>query len=323
MGGSVLFVSFLLNEWHHPLPFFRIQLLSSRNVSDSLLTLTGVLILDVATLQIPEVFLTDVHHYRPIQITPLALSLALPQLLTLPLVAAVCNLRRVDCRHVLLTGLVLQALSYFLGTWIDFDWVRDDFKLSMALQTFSQPMIVIPILMLATLSLQPSDGPFISGMFNMTKRFAAAIASALLAALLRRREQYHSAMLLDRHGYQRFALHNFDVRPAHALAPHHADPGLLPRVSALLSHDDLHTQAIILTCADLYVVMLNLFLPQRVFPPRAPAPDAPSPKPASTNVALGGNALPGFALASAAPANGSVALKTSNAPHKKVRKTSA
>ena len=35
---------FLLNEWFHPLPFFKIQLLRNRNLSHSLLTLGGVLV---------------------------------------------------------------------------------------------------------------------------------------------------------------------------------------------------------------------------------------------------------------------------------------
>ncbi|QDH15813.1 MFS transporter [Oecophyllibacter saccharovorans] len=333
LGGSVLFIAFLLNEWHHPLPFFRIQLLSSRNVSDSLLTLTGVLILDVATLQVPEVFLTDVHHYRPIQITPLALRLALPQLITLPLVAALCNLRRVDCRHVLLLGLGLQALSYFLGTWIDFDWVRDNFDPTMALQTFSQPMIVIPILMLATLSLQPTDGPFISGMFNMTKGFAAAIATALLSALLRRREQYHSTMLLDHHGGQRFLLQSLNDGARRVLAPLLPDPAVLKHTSTVLFHDDIRTQAIILTCADIYVTMigicaamfaLNLFLPLRVYPPSAPRPDQSARKPSSPPEQVTGvfqppaGARPVGVLARMALADR--VLK--NLPFRKIRKTS-
>jgi len=33
-------------------------------------------------------------------------------------------------------------------------------------------MVVIPVLMLATMSLGPADGPFISGMVNMLKGMA-------------------------------------------------------------------------------------------------------------------------------------------------------
>ena len=43
-GGGALMALFLLNEWFHPLPFFKIQLLRNRNLSHSLLTLGGVLV---------------------------------------------------------------------------------------------------------------------------------------------------------------------------------------------------------------------------------------------------------------------------------------
>ncbi|QDH14017.1 MFS transporter [Formicincola oecophyllae] len=284
LAGLVLFAAFLINEWHHPVPFFRIQLLKSRNVSDALLTLTGVLVLDVATLQVPETFLEAVHHLRPIQIAPLALGLALPQLGTLVLVAAFCNLRWVDCRHVLLAGLGLQGLSYFLASWIDFDWMGGDFGPMMALQALSQPMIVIPILMLATLSLQPTDGPFISGMFNMTKGFAAAVATALLGALLRRREQYHSTMLLDHHGAVRFQLNGLADGAPGLILSRQLQPHLQARQATALFHGTVHTQATILACADILTIMvglcgalfaLNLILPQRVYPPGSAQPKPP------------------------------------------------
>nr|WP_082784396.1 MFS transporter [Gluconobacter thailandicus] len=284
-GGGFLFILFIINEWFHPLPFFRIQLLKQRNVSDSLLTLAAVLVLCVVTIEIPSVYLEEVRGYRPIQTAPIALILAVPQLVALPLVSALCNIRKVDCRIVLMAGLAIQGASYWLGTWIDSDWVRENFYIVQLMQVVSQPMMVISILMLATMGLGPADGPFISGMFNMTKGFANAIAAGVIAALLRRREQYHSTMLLDTYGYNQNALDGMGDPMSTLLAPHIADPDRLTWNTQVLLHGKVAEQSLVLACADIYYVMiglcaafivLNLVLPQRVYPPRAPSASTPA-----------------------------------------------
>jgi DHA2 family multidrug resistance protein len=52
-----------------------------------------------------------VRGYRPLKIAPLALVVALPQLIALPVTAAILNIERVDCRWVLGLGLTLVAAS--------------------------------------------------------------------------------------------------------------------------------------------------------------------------------------------------------------------
>lgn len=279
--GGFLFAVFIVNEWYHPLPFFRIQLLRQRNIADALLTLFGVLVLSVVTVSIPSHYLAVIRSYRPIQTAPFSLLIALPQLLALPLVAAVCNIRWIDCRHVLVAGLLLMGFSYWLGTWICADWVRNNFYPIALLTVFAQPMIIIPVLMLATMGLGPTDGPFISGMVNMTKGMASAVATGLLAALFRRREQYHSAMLLDHMGHIQFSLTPFDTVGQTLFGPHIVDPGGVQAAALSLFHREVATQSLILGCADIYAIMiavcalligLNLALPRRVFPPRAVMP---------------------------------------------------
>ena len=39
IGGALLFATFLVNEWFHPLPFFKLQMLARRNFSHGLMTL--------------------------------------------------------------------------------------------------------------------------------------------------------------------------------------------------------------------------------------------------------------------------------------------
>jgi DHA2 family multidrug resistance protein len=268
--GGFLFGLFLLNEWFHPLPFFRIQLLKSRDVSFGLIALATVLVLASANVAGPSIYLTEAQGYRPLQTAPMALAVALPQLVTLPLVSALCNIRRVDCRWVLAGGLFLMMTSFFGGTYLTSDWFRGNFYLIQALQAAGQPMAVVPILMLVTMKLTPADGPFVSGMFNMVKGLATAIASGLIDSLLTWREHTHTNILLDRFGATRFVLDGFKGRSNDLASFAHA----------------VRDQALVLALADIALVMigiagalllLNFMLPTRVYPPAAPSSATPVP----------------------------------------------
>lgn len=253
-GGGLLLVLFFINEWSHPLPFFKLQLLARRNLSHALLTLGGVLFVLLAVIMIPSAYLAQVHGYRPLQTAPVMLTVALPQLLALPLVAALCNLRAVDCRWVLAIGLGLLAMSCLLGARMSPDWIRDHFYALQALQIFAQPMAVIPLLLLATTGLAPADGPFASAWFNTIKGMSAIVAGALLDASITRRNHFHSTVLSERLGN----------------LPDGVDmTGMAQR---------MHAQVVTLTSSDLYLtvaaialamIVLIPILPTRIYPPRA------------------------------------------------------
>ncbi|MET4615960.1 DHA2 family multidrug resistance protein [Stenotrophomonas sp. 2619] len=257
-GGSGLLVLFLYNEWSHPLPFFKLQLLANRNLTYALITLGGVLFVLLAVILIPSSFLAQVQGYRPLQTAPLMLWVALPQLLALPLVATLLNQRRVDCRWVQATGLALLALACWLGSHLGTDWNRDNFVLLQLVQIFAQPMAVLPLLLLATGSLAPADGPFASAWFNTVKGFAAVLAGGVLEAVTTARNHLHSTALVDRLGNAPWL-----------------DAAASPSLGARL-----HAQVVALTSADLYLLVavvavaliaLIPWLPTRIFPPRAVA----------------------------------------------------
>ena len=203
-----------------------------------------------------------VWDYRPEQIAPVALVVALPQLIVLPLVAAFCNFPRIDCRYVLAAGLLLMGLSFFAGTFITSDWYGATFYPLQALMVFGEPMVIIPILMCTTLSITPAEAPFVSGMFNMVKGLASALAVGFIDIMMTWREHLHSQVLLDQYGNSGFTLDSF-----------HFDYGGLGGFGAAV-----RAQAMVLTSADIYAVMLpviggllllTILIPKRVLPPSA------------------------------------------------------
>jgi len=257
-GGTGLLALFLYNEWSHPLPFFKLQLLANRNLSYALITLGGVLFVLLAVIMIPSSFLAKVQGYRPLQTAPMLLWVALPQLIALPLVATLLNQRRVDSRWVQAIGLGLLALACGLGAQLTTDWHRDNFVWLQVIQIVAQPMAVLPLLMLATGSLAPTDGPYASAWFNTVKGFAAVFAGGTLDAITTARSHLHSTALVDRLGNAPW----LDASAA---------PGLGAR---------LHAQVVALTSADLYLLVawvavaliaLIPWLPTRIHPPRAVA----------------------------------------------------
>jgi MFS transporter, DHA2 family, multidrug resistance protein len=264
-GGGMLFCFFLLNEWSHPLPFFKLRMLAQRNFAHSLVTIAGVLVVLLGVAVIPSDYLTEVRDYRPLQIAPLSLLVALPQLVALPVTAAILKIERVDCRWVMGLGLSLVAASCVMGSFMTSDWVRENFYLLQGLLTLGEPMAVIALLMQTTTNLSPADGPFASAMFNMVKGFAAALGTGLVEALSTAREHYHSVTLVDRLGSEPLTIGQGSHRAA-------TFADLAGR---------LHEQAVVLTSADLYLVMAAIavalvllipIVPVRVRPPRAAAP---------------------------------------------------
>lgn len=256
-GGLLLLVLFLYNEWSEPTPFFQLRLLARRNLSFALLTLAGVLIVLSGVASIPSAYLAQVQGYRVAQTSPLLLLVAMAQLIALPLTAALCNVRAVDCRWVLALGLSMLVVSCVGSSGLTSAWIRDDFYPFYLLQVFGQPMAVLPLLMLSTTGMSPQDGPFASAWFNTVRGLSAVLATGLLELLNTLRRHFHSNHLVD-------SLGNAPLLDQHA-------PGLAQRI---------HLQAQVLTSADLYLVMAGVgvaliclipVMPTRVYPPRAVA----------------------------------------------------
>lgn len=260
LGAAVCLPLFVVNEWYHPLPLFKVQLLARRNFSYGILTLMLFVFIALAGSALPAGYLGHVQGYRPLQSMPLALTIALPQLLLAPLVAWVINRNWVDSRYVIAAGLGLVALACLGNAQLTSAWIRDDFYLYQVLQMLGQPMVVVPLLMTATGVIAPMEGPFASAMVNSLRGLAATLAGVALENFVTARQHFHANVLLDQ------ALQNSAYLPPAATA------GLAARV---------REQAFVLTYADGFLALLGVLalmllvlitLPKRPYPPQPPVP---------------------------------------------------
>lgn len=264
LGAALCLPAFLINEWFHPLPLFKLQLLKRRNFSYGLATLCLFMFVGLAGSAIPAGYLTNIQGYRPLQTMPTALIIALPQLLIAPLVALLINRNWVDSRYVIAFGLGLLTLACIGGSLITSEWIRDDFYALQLLHTFGQPMVVVPLLMNATGVIQPLEGPFASSMVNTLRGLFSVIAGATLENFVTHREHFHSNVLLDGVGSRLQGL----------------DPLQTAQSTAALARQ-VKEQAFVLSYSDAFLALLVVIgvllvilvtLPKRAYPPQPPVP---------------------------------------------------
>lgn len=277
LTSAPLLLVFFINEWFHPLPLFKLQMLERRNLSHGLLGLAGVLFISLAGSSLPSAYFAQVDGFRTLQFAPLALTIGLPQLLIAPLVAALLNLRWIDCRWMLAAGVALMMISCLLGMQITTDWARQNFWSIQILQAFGQPMVILPILMSATSVVAPPEGPFASAMFNTVRGFSSIASGSLVGWFLSHREQFHSNILVNSAANRSWLLSAPSSSAASQSQPLLPDGSVsssenLSGFATLLKH-----QATVLSLSDgwllliglsLVMLLLTAWLPRRVWPPQ-------------------------------------------------------
>ncbi|WP_437615174.1 MFS transporter [Erwinia sp. V71] len=276
-SSAALLLVFLINEWFHPLPLFRLQMLQRKNLIHGLLALAGVLTVALSGSALPSAYFAQVEGFRTLQFAPLAMAIGLPQLLIAPLVAALLNLRWIDCRWMLTAGAALLIGSCVLGSQLTSTWARENFWLIQLMQAFGQPMMIIAVLMSATSVVLPPEGPFAAAMFNTVRGVASVAASTLVQSFLSQREKFHSHSLLDQAANRGWLLSAESSASATASTPLLPDGSIssaenIARFSTLVKH-----QAMVLSISDAYLmligfslllVVLTAWLPKRVWPPQ-------------------------------------------------------
>ncbi|PKE30579.1 EmrB/QacA family drug resistance transporter [Rahnella sp. AA] len=277
-AALALLTIFLVNEWHHPLPLFKLQMLRRHNLAHGLITLFGLMFLFLSGSALPSSYMEQVGGFRAVQVGPLALTIGLPQLLLAPLVAFVLTMRWVDSRWVLACGLGLVAGSCYWGTHITSVWARDNFYLIQIMQAIGQPMAVLPILMSATSVVQPPEGPFASAMFNTTRGLGSVMGSSLLAVFVSHREQFHSNILLNHAGSVSYLLSQPYGGDSSFLAPLNGNGAAISTEVITQFSKGVKQQALVLGLADTYMAIIGLalllvilaaILPKRAYPPQS------------------------------------------------------
>jgi DHA2 family multidrug resistance protein len=269
---------FLVNEWFHPLPFLKLQMLGRRNIAYGALGLFTFLVISQSGSTVPLRYLQEVQGYRPLQSNLITLEIAASQLLMLPAMALLLDYRQVDSRVVSMIGLGLILTSCIGSSFLTIYWNRDQFYLWQLLQAVGQPMVIMPLLMMTTNSVAgPAEGPFAAALVNTSRAVAEAASTWLVALIGRWRNALHSDRIIDQAGQDRWR-----VLQSNGVLPQYPPPLLpdgQPRVPNGLEtfRHAVEQQASILSTSDTFLILgaLTVFLmvmvmtlPVRTVPPR-------------------------------------------------------
>ena len=274
----VAFPLLALNEWFHPLPLLKLQMLGRRNFAYGVVGLFIFLVISLSSSLVPQTYLVEIQGYRALEAHWITLLIALGQFVMLPVVAFVLDHKHVDARAVTLGGMALILGACLGNAGIDATWNREQFYLWQLMQMVGQPMVVVSLLMIATNSVRgPEEGPFASALVNATRSLAAPAGTCILELIERWRGALHFNRLVDQSGLHRFS----PIQAPGLLAQNPASllPTGQPSANCSLERfaHALETQASVLTTADTFLILagfcvaftlLVLLLPVRTYPPR-------------------------------------------------------
>jgi DHA2 family multidrug resistance protein len=268
----------LVNEWFHPLPLLKLQMLGRRNFAYGALGLVTFLIIGQSGSTVPLRYLQEVQGYRPLQSNLLTLEIAALQLVMLPATALLLDYKRVDARVVSLVGLGLILASCIGSSFLTIYWNRDQFYVWQLLQAIGQPMVIMPLLMMSTNTVAgPAEGPFAAALINTSRGVAEAAAAWFLALIDRWRNALHSDRIIDQAGQDRWRVIQSDgVLPQYPPPLTPAGQPRVPNSLEVFSHA-VQQQVAILTTSDTFLILgaltvflmvLVMTLPVRTIPPR-------------------------------------------------------
>ena len=196
MLSAVLFlIAFVVLELTLEHPLIDLSLLKRFNFTGGLLMVFAFGFASLFTSSILPMFGEQVSGYRELQVGEILIFGALAQVFVC--IAVPFLLRVLEARAVLALGLFGVAVGCRLATFIDRDWVLSDVLLALLIQTAAQPVLLIPITVISTSTLEPKDALSGGTLFNVVRNLALTIAGAVINGVLTVRERVHSAYITE------------------------------------------------------------------------------------------------------------------------------
>jgi DHA2 family multidrug resistance protein len=267
----------LVNEWFQEVPLLKLQLYARRNLAWGALTLFCFIIIGTSSSTLPFTYLEEVQQFRPLQLYMLSMEIALMQLVFLPVVARLLDFPWMDARVLNFLGFCCILTACIGDSQLISIWDSSQFMIWQAFQAAGDALVAMPLLMMATNTIQPVEGPFGSALVNTPRGIAEAVGPWLLQLVGRWRGGLHSDRLTDQMGLDRYRLIQAQVINPQQVPP--LLPSGAPRspdAMSLLS-DALRAQTAVLALSDAFLVIAGIVLflmvavciiPVRTYPPR-------------------------------------------------------
>ena len=191
--AGIFITLFFIRELTAKKPFLNLGLFKYRTFSLSCIMMTCLGLGLYGTVFIMPEYLASVQGYSATQIGTTMMWVGIPQLFILPFVPLL--LKVVDIRLVIGFGATFFALSCFMNAFLDLDYAGPQFAFANIVRAIGQPLMLIPLLGLATSEIPARESGSASALFNMMRNMGGSFGIALLSTLITNREHLHSVRL--------------------------------------------------------------------------------------------------------------------------------
>jgi MFS transporter, DHA2 family, multidrug resistance protein len=192
VAAAALLLCVLIELNRHE-PFINLRLLARRNFGLGAVVSMAFGFAMYGTTYLLPLYLSQVQGYNAQEIGWTIMWSGAPQLLMMPLVAAL--LKKVDARVLLTFGLTIFGGSCFLNSTMTHLTAYDQLKVAQLVRAIGMPMTIVPLTGLATGAIESEQNGSASALFNMLRNLGGSIGIAFLATQWDWREKLHSARL--------------------------------------------------------------------------------------------------------------------------------
>ena len=191
--AGIFITLFLVRELTAKKPFLNLGVFRHRNFTFASLIMTCLGLGLYGTVYLVPLYLTQVEHYSALEIGETLMWVGIPQLFIIPFIPRLMKI--VDVRLIIGLGLVLFGTSCLMDSYMDINFAMDQFRVSNIVRALGQPLIIIPLLSVATAGLPKNETGSASALFNMLRNLGGSVGIAILSTLVTTREQFHSVRI--------------------------------------------------------------------------------------------------------------------------------
>jgi MFS transporter, DHA2 family, multidrug resistance protein len=191
--AGIFITLFLIRELTAQKPFLNLNVFQHRNFTCASLIMTCLGLGLYGTVYLVPLYLTQVQHYSALEIGETLMWVGIPQLFIIPFIPKL--MRLIDVRLIIGFGLVLFGTSCLMDAYMDIDFAMDQFRVSNIVRALGQPLVIVPLLSVATAGLPKNETGSASAIFNMMRNMGGSVGIATLSTLVTRREQFHSVRI--------------------------------------------------------------------------------------------------------------------------------
>jgi DHA2 family multidrug resistance protein len=138
-------------------------------------------------------FLGVVAGYNAEQAGAIMLLSGLPSFLIMPVLPRM--LARFDFRVLVITGLLLYAISCMLDIHLTAQSVGHDFVWSQLIRGTAQMLAMMPLNQASMAAVAREDSGDAAGLYNMARNLGGSIGLAIIGTVIDRRTTFHTAMI--------------------------------------------------------------------------------------------------------------------------------